>query len=55
MGFDDYPSDMEIISHVRANPMLWQKRYRIDKKNKDTINQTYSQIGSLLSKPMTGK
>lgn len=52
---EEYLSDREIIAFVRSNPLLWQKRIKIDKRNKDIINQTFSQIGSLLSKPLTGE
>lgn len=51
---DEYLSDREIIAFVQSNPLLWQKRIKIDKKNKDTIDQAFLQIGFLLSKPLTG-
>lgn len=53
--FEEHLINREIIAFVRSNPLLWQKRVKIDKKHKDTISQAFSQIGSLLSKPLTGK
>ncbi|XP_024892558.1 uncharacterized protein LOC112467894 [Temnothorax curvispinosus] len=52
--FEEHLINREIIAFVRSNPLLWQKRVKIDKKNKDTISQAFSQIGSLLSEPLTG-
>lgn len=55
MEFEDHHSDREIIAFVRSNPVLWEKRIKIDKRNRDLISQSFSQIGSLLSIPLTGK
>lgn len=52
---EEYAGDQELIAFIRSNPLLWQKRIKIDRKDKENINQAFSQIGSLLSKPLTGK